>query len=447
MNRAVRDRCGGWTRYWKLAACLTMATAGAVAADAQWPSLYHAVPIAPFDKTEYCCPRPLAMNDLGQTVGHILSVANGSTLPMYWDPKVGVRILEGWLGSGAEGVGINNGGHAAIEGKSAGSFTAYSYLWGPEIGMVNIGDLPGGWQVTRAFAINNRDQIVGYSYGDLPFEPKQQVLNMAFFWDPVEGMTLIGDFPGGNWTSTAHAINDHGVVTGVATSKCLEAFIWDRQRGLRSLGKTPQGKCITWAEDINNYNQIVGAAPSPGSALGEAFVWSEAEGVKFIGYAPGGALPFSQATAINDHGGVLGYGFYDKANPLTDDYKFLWDPIQGFRIWDETFLDAASKEMEIEADIYDTNNRWQLTGFGLKATRYRLDPVLLGDMNCDDKVDFKDIPVMIEKVQKYAQVRDPPLYDGEECGWWFGDLNQDGRLDESDVAPFLELLFAKKAVD
>jgi probable HAF family extracellular repeat protein len=108
-----------------------------------------------------------------------------------------------------------------------------------------------------ALAINNNNQVVGYCN-----KPNgSTALYLAFIWDPVAGVTAIGDL-GGNF-ALALDINDHGQVVGVGLpkgGKVGHAFLW--QNGtlsdLNTLAAAGTARTLQRADGINNDGRIVG---------------------------------------------------------------------------------------------------------------------------------------------------------------------------------------------
>src|SRR5262249_41892495 len=86
-------------------------------------------------------------------------------------------------------------------------------------------------------------------------------LYLAFIWDPVTGVTAIGDL-GGNY-ALALDINDHGQVVGLGLpsgSKVSHAFLWQNGKlsDLNTLGAAGTAPTPQRADGINNDGRIVG---------------------------------------------------------------------------------------------------------------------------------------------------------------------------------------------
>jgi uncharacterized membrane protein len=97
--------------------------------------------------------------------------------------------------------------------------------------MVSIGALTSGpASISQGADVSGDGSvIVGNSMGAFGQE--------AFRWTAAEGMQPLGDLPGGNFQSRAHAVSaDGSVVVGEATGPLgLTAFVWDSTHGMRSI--------------------------------------------------------------------------------------------------------------------------------------------------------------------------------------------------------------------
>ena len=151
--------------------------------------------------------------------------------------------------------------------------------------LTDLGAPPNAW--SEAFAINNRDQVVGY-YGAI-----------AFLWQRGV-MTDLGTL-GGSY-AYATAINDGGQIVGNSETadRGIHAFVW-RNGVMTDLGTLGGNSSVPQArlQSINERGQVVGGSETE---LGEthAFVWTN--GVMTDLDSLGG----SEAIAINGAGDVIG---------------------------------------------------------------------------------------------------------------------------------------------
>ena len=156
-----------------------------------------------------------SINDEGQIGGS--SIATGVTGTCtatgthavffnYWD---GMRDLcdlpHGGGNDFAVATAVGQGAQAAGTGKAATGNRAFYWDWTlpvlqPPQSMIDLGDLPGGADISSANAVSRWSVVVGQS----------GVMNgsHAFVWDKTSGMRDLGDLPGGGELSIAYAIRD-----------------------------------------------------------------------------------------------------------------------------------------------------------------------------------------------------------------------------------------------
>lgn len=109
--------------------------------------------------------RPYAMNNAGQVIG-------GSNTPSgvrgyVWDRERGLRAIEGLNGDNSGSPSAIND-HGEVVGTSSiynGSYRQHAFFWSEETGTLDLGDLPGGADLSHAYGINNHRQIVGNASG------------------------------------------------------------------------------------------------------------------------------------------------------------------------------------------------------------------------------------------------------------------------------------------
>jgi probable HAF family extracellular repeat protein len=106
--------------------------------------------------------RPYAMNDAGQVIG-----ANNTPSDVrgyIWDRKSGLRAIEGLMGDDSSSPSAIND-HGDVVGTSSFYSGQHAIFWSEETGVVDLGDLPGGAELSHAYDINNHRQIVGNATG------------------------------------------------------------------------------------------------------------------------------------------------------------------------------------------------------------------------------------------------------------------------------------------
>ena len=108
---------------------------------------------------------PADINDAGDVVGTATTSANEFHAFVFTD-AAGLRDLNAFFGTTkSQAFGINNHGHVSgFATRTDGS--ASGFLYGDDIGAIDIGGLPGGGFVTVAADVNDRDQVTGFSWAD-----------------------------------------------------------------------------------------------------------------------------------------------------------------------------------------------------------------------------------------------------------------------------------------
>jgi probable HAF family extracellular repeat protein len=196
-------------------------------------------------------------------------------------------------------------------------------------------------------------------------------------------VTDLGTLDGGNGHSRARAINDGGQVVGWATAPdgYEHAFLyrWGLMTDLGTLGG-PGSR----AWDINNSGQVVGEAGMTSGYDGHAFLYSDGqmieisaafgsvanginEGGQVVGFAwaghaflynPGGSMtdlgtfggPYSRALKINDGGLIVGYAYTDWGYY----HACLWSG--------DTMIDLGTLGDDVYCEAADINTSGQIVG-------------------------------------------------------------------------------------
>lgn len=178
--------------------------------------------------------------------------------------------------------------------------------------MTDLGTLPGGL-FSSAYAINDNGVIVGVAsvtgQGSKPVK-----------W--VDGTISLLSNPGGAGTVTPEDINNNGEIAGrygVSSDQSFGVY-WDANGTATLLPGLPGGlPNFVLAHAINSSGQVVGRAqqslPNP---LGHAVLWNTTSFQTDLGFLPGGN--FSEAFGINNAGDVVGIA----TNSATTQRAFLW---------------------------------------------------------------------------------------------------------------------------
>jgi probable HAF family extracellular repeat protein len=245
---------------------------------------------------------------------------------------VHLRTLGDWPASLA--YGINAAGQ--IVGTTAG----HAALWDKGV-LTDLGDWGNEYSVwTGATAINNRGQVVGYSYEDYGVGEIYE----AFLWykgtltklgfdapsDINERGQVVGYGPDGGpgflWEDGvrteleigARAINNAGQIAGDYLG---HAAIWDKGRiiDLGTLGHDLGSFDRSGALDINDHGQVVGfTSLTGGEGYSHAFLWEKGR-MTDLGTLGG---RWSEARAINNAGQIVGYSNTSEQFGI---HAFLWE--------------------------------------------------------------------------------------------------------------------------
>jgi probable HAF family extracellular repeat protein len=222
-------------------------------------SSFHAVVWNPRDGLIDLGPSSSAdgINDHNQVVGYVDS--GGPRRAFVWEPGQGMRTLPVPAGSGtSQASGINNKGTIVGHTYTAGESMQHATLWTKDGRYVDLGELPGGYEEAAAFAVNEKDHVVGYTITEQD--------HRAFFWSRETGMINLGALPGTTEGSVAHDINDDDWVVGTSRSPGTTAagkpFLWTPEWGLIDLNDRLDAASKDWklyeAKWVNDKGDILG---------------------------------------------------------------------------------------------------------------------------------------------------------------------------------------------
>jgi probable HAF family extracellular repeat protein len=226
-------------------------------------------------------------------------------------------------------------------GQIVGTTAGHAALWDKGV-LKDLGDWGNEHSVgTTATAINNRGQVVGYSYEDYgegeTYEAflwyKGTLTNLGFDVpsDINERGQVVGYGPGGGpgflWENGVrtdldiggYAINNAGQIAGQTGQG--HAAIWDKGKiiDLGTLGHDPGSFDLSGALDINDHGQVVGfTSLTGGQGYTHAFLWEKGR-MTDLGTLGG---RWSEARAINNAGQIVGYSNTSEQYGV---HAFLWD--------------------------------------------------------------------------------------------------------------------------
>jgi len=224
-----------------------------------------------------------SINSGGQVVGQ--SGAAGSHRAFLWQDLNGNGVSDsgemqdlGDLPGGDDwsyATSINATGQVVGDSSVAGA--SHAFLW-DNGAMIDLGALSGGHNSSAAMDINDGSQVVGFSGMSGTGSAR------AFLWEDLNGngvsdlgeMQDLGDLPGGSDVSVAWAINEGGQVVGQSVvGGDGRAFVWDSADGMIDLNTRLDASGDGWtlyrAEGINDSGWIIGSGLNP-AGTGHGFL-------------------------------------------------------------------------------------------------------------------------------------------------------------------------------
>ena len=252
-----------------------------------------------------------AINSAGMVVGSIMFSSNGTPRQRAFSYDKGVRNFDFYSGSpnmSSSILGINDIGCAVGWTQANDLAPIYLSVWKvadtcPFNDSTYISTDLGGSNTSGA-AINNNNQVVGYS---------ETSSGDSHAFSMTLGNVVATDLGvlAGGWNSAAFSINDKGIAAGYSTSASAvqSATRWDAGKPPVDIGAFPGASSGTqsYALAINNQPnpQIAGWSYGPNNVSHpHAFVWQRGV-MTDLGTLPGGS--HSEALDINEHGVTVGW--------------------------------------------------------------------------------------------------------------------------------------------
>lgn len=209
---------------------------------------------------------------------------------------------------------INNTGIVASGWSETvrGSWVYHAFLWDSVNGLQDIGGGAGDWSISRAFALNDNGFIVGDFARDAGM---MTVFNRtAVRWDG-DVMEELGNLPGHS-SSTARDINNRSQIVGWSwadtgsDSELTHAVMWT-SNGIRDLGMLP-GDTASRAQAINNAGHVAGWSGMPDQTVSRAFLWVDGLMIDLNRLLlTTDRWMLTEAIAINDAGQITGTGLHE----------------------------------------------------------------------------------------------------------------------------------------
>jgi probable HAF family extracellular repeat protein len=255
------------------------------------------------------------INGAGKVVGY----TNHAT---EWSRNGALRDLGTLGGTQSYAKGISDAGLVVGYSLAADNRAFIPTLWSPA-GMPSALGVPDGGGDAYAISINDAREAVGYG------TVSNSNWNHALKWSARGSITDLGTLLGALGNSDAYAINNAGRVVGdsqVSLGGPLHAVEWSADGVITDLGVLPGGS-NSQAFAINNSGQVVGDADIYIPGFGnreEAVIWSGGQISDLNSLLPpGSGWYLLEATAINDHGQIVGNGFYN-----GQPHGFLLTPVR-----------------------------------------------------------------------------------------------------------------------
>ncbi|MFC1857397.1 DUF1566 domain-containing protein, partial [Thermodesulfobacteriota bacterium] len=298
------------------------------------------------------------INNNGQVVG--ISDTGTGRNAFLWDILNGMQLINdiGQINTDVP-LKINDNGQicGTYVDMEAGGFST-AFIWDNYNGLQHLGSL-GGNQ-SQAWSINNKGQVVGYSYTGAN--------SHAFIWDNENGML---DLNLGVNYSSATDINDDSEVVGSYghSSGYQHSFIWDNFNGMRDIGGL--GGNVSSAYSINNKGEVVGASWTSGTSISHAYIWDIENGMRDIGTLGDYS---SLARSINNHSRVIGSSHVS----AVKEHGFIWNNIDG--ISDLQYLIDKQSEYEIMR-VFDINDSGQIVGYARVLQTWDVHAIVLNPVN------------------------------------------------------------------
>jgi probable HAF family extracellular repeat protein len=199
-------------------------------------------------------------------------------------------------------------GRIAVGASQIPSGDIDAVLWERGVGIVDLGDLPGGRVLARAQAISADGRVVVGTGSTDSFG-----FDTAFRWTEETGMEPL---PGTGRTAALGISSDGQVVVGQVNG---HAGRWTDQTGWVDLGTFGSGVGLYYASGVNaDGSVIVGLGNfNPTQGTGEAYIWDDVNGMRSLasylqfelGLSLNGLYPFWAWAMSPDARVIAGYGF------------------------------------------------------------------------------------------------------------------------------------------
>lgn len=203
-----------------------------------------------------------------------------------------------------------------------------------------LGDFPGGdYRSTAAAVSADGSVVVGTSRVGTGVQG-----NRAFYWTPAGGMELLGGLPGmSSYWSWAKGVSADGstIVGQIRSSAGNQAYRWTKPTGMIALADLPGGQVRTDAYSVSADGSVI-AGEGYDSAGAQAVRWNAQGQILRLGNLPGASQGYGLSVSA-DGSTIVGYCQGLKG--------FRWTPAEGMLpLGDLPGGPVGSQALDVSAD-------------------------------------------------------------------------------------------------
>ena len=301
------------------------------------------------------------LNNQGQVVGQS-KTSHGQKHAFIWSQSK-IRDLGTLPGSNSsKALAINNLGQVVgySEGLPSGHYQTHGFLW-RNGRMICLAKADGSDSI--ACSINDRGQVVGET--ELWVDAHRTSFEQAFLWQNGE-MSFLNTRAGDD--SWARAINNKGQIlyTTTAGNRGLHLALWDKGT-VHIFNVTTGGYEGDAPFSFNNHGEFFGQKLLQGYGVGDTYLWK-------FGRPMGKISRKSNVTSLitfglNDRDNAVGQCVFQRGQLDTDEggFPFLW---RKEKTYDLNKLISTHSGWLLE-QVCGINNRGQIVGNGLHKGKSR----------------------------------------------------------------------------
>lgn len=178
------------------------------------------------------------------------------------------------------GLGVSADGSTVV-GESNSPQGLQAFRWRAGEGMIGLGDIPGGFFASIAYACSGDGSIVVGASEDATSGED----GTPFRWTEQSGMVRLGTLGGPTSYGQAEGITPDGsVIVGASQAPDgIFAFRWTQAGGMVSLGDLAGGPAFSRANGVSADGNVIVGTGSVNSGLDQAFRWTPGGGMVGIG--------------------------------------------------------------------------------------------------------------------------------------------------------------------